>query len=472
MSAARDALNGVSWTAASTLIKGGLQLAQLIVLARYLTAAELGVLAIVQLVVSFAQIFGDAGISNALIFHKNLLKGQLNQLYVVNVLLGLGISLAVLAMAFPVAAFFTMPSLTLLLCYLSPVFLIRSLGQQPLALLQQAMRFNSIAKVEVFASVASFILLIVLLAFDLRLLSVVIAQLLNAVLLSACLLIGFSELRPKFVKVHLNEIIEPIKYGLYQTGESFVNFISAQLDQLLIGKLLGAEVLGVYAYVKALVFRPALQLINPVVNKVAFPLMVNHQHTHSLGLLYGMILRLLSLINVPLYSLVALFPDFILALTFGEQWLEHAQLLRWLAIYMLIISMMNPIGALLRASGAVKRGFWWNIAITIVRPLIIVFSIDAGVVNMVKMLVLLQILLFVLHWWFLIKPISGLSAWQVAVALWPASCGFALMALFFLLCIQPLLMLPTVYLLLLISGGYLLAISPQLIKVFKFIRGS
>jgi O-antigen/teichoic acid export membrane protein len=472
MSAAHDALHGVSWTASATIIKGVLQLAQLIVLARYLTPAELGVLAIVQLVVSFAQIFGDAGISNALIFHKNLVKDQLNQLYMVNILLGLGISFIVLIMALPVASFFNMPSLTLLMCYLSPVFLIRSLAQQPMALLQQKMRFNSIAKIEVLASVVSFLVLILLLLLDLRLMSVVLSQLLNAVILTACLILGFPHLRPKLAKIKLQSIIEPIKYGLYQTGESFVNFISAQLDQLLIGKLLGAEVLGIYAYVKALVFRPALQLINPVVNKVAFPLMVNHQHTHSLAFLYSMILRLLSLINIPLYSVVALFPSLILSFTFGEQWLEHAELLRWLALYMLIISMMNPIGVLLRASGRVKRGFWWNIAVTIIRPLIIIFSIEAGVVVMVKMLVLLQVLLFILHWYFLIKPVSGLSALQLGVTLYPASLAFALVASLILLCIQPLLMLPAVYLFVFICIAYVLAISPQLIKVFKFIRGS
>ncbi|WP_282131540.1 MOP flippase family protein [Pseudoalteromonas aliena] len=472
MSVARDALSGVSWTASSTLIKGLLQLVQLIVLARYLTAAELGVLAIVQLVVSFAQIFGDAGISNALIFHKNLVKDQLNQLYIVNVLLGLFISVVVFAMAFPMALFFDMQALTLLLWYLSPVFLIRSFGQQPLALLQQAMRFNSIAKIEVFASVASFTVLIVLLAFDLRLLSVVVSQLLNALLLSGCLLIVFAHLRPKLTRLRIHSIIEPIKYGLYQTGESFVNFISAQLDQLLIGKLLGAEALGIYAYVKALVFRPALQLINPVVNKVAFPLMVNHQHTHSLALLYSMILRLLSLINIPLYSLVALFPNLVLSFTFGEQWLEHAQLLRWLALYMLIISMMNPIGVLLRASGNVKRGFWWNMGVTVARPLIIVFSIESGIVEMVKMLVLLQVVLFVLHWLYLIKPVSGLSAARLCLSLAPAVLAFAMVSLFILVCVQPLLMLSAVYLFAFICVGYVLAIAPQLIKVFKFIRGS
>lgn len=472
MSVARDAVSGVSWTASATLIKGGLQLAQLVVLARFLTPAELGVLAIIQLVVGFAQIFGDAGISNALIFHKQLEKSQLNQLYLVNVILGIVISLLVLVMAVPTASFFNMPQLSLLLCYLSPVFFIRSLGQQQLALLQQKMHFNSIAKIEVFASVVSFIALIILLIVDLRLESVVFSQLLNALLLSACFLVGFPLLRPGFSKLRLKSIIAPIKYGLYQTGESFVNFISAQLDQLLIGKLLGPEVLGIYAYVKALVFRPALQLINPVVNKVAFPLIVKHKETHSIAILYGMVLRLLSLINIPLYCLVALFPEFILGIAYGAEWLEHAELLRWLGLYMLIISMMNPIGVLLRASGEVKRGFWWNIAVTVVRPLVIVLSITEGITAMVQALVALQVLLFLLHWKLLIRPISGLSFFQFSAALAPACIAFFAVAALVLLLIQPLLMLTPVYLFVLICVGYLIAITPQLLKFYSFIRGS
>ena len=135
MSIARDAVSGVSWTASATLI-GGLQLAQLIVLARFLTPAELGVLAIIQLVVGFAQIFGDAGISNALIFHKQLKKSQLNQLYMVNVILGIVISLLVLIMAVPTASFLTCHNC--LYCYVICLgIFIRSLGQQQLALLQQ-----------------------------------------------------------------------------------------------------------------------------------------------------------------------------------------------------------------------------------------------------------------------------------------------------------------------------------------------
>ena len=245
--------------------------------------------------------------------------------------------------------------------------------------------------------------------YGLKLEAVVFSQLITAGVLSFVLLF-FAQLESVSLKFpRWSETSKPIKYGLYQTGEAFINYLSAQFDQLLIGKLLGSEVLGIYSYVKALVFRPALQLINPIVNKVTFPLMVNYKESHSITNIYAQIIRFLSMINVPLYLGMALYPATVLFIAYGQEWQQHAELLRWLALYMLIISLINPVGALLRATGEVKRGFLWNSFVTLVRPVVIIASVSFGVVWLVKMLVLLQVFLFVLHWRFLISPVTKLT---------------------------------------------------------------
>ncbi|MBE0365087.1 polysaccharide transporter, PST family [Pseudoalteromonas ulvae UL12] len=468
----KSALSGLSWTASATLIKGGLQLAQLIILARVLTPIELGLLAIINLVVGFAQIFGDAGISNALIFHKDLEKRQLNQLYVINVLLGVCVSLFVVLLAYPIELFFAMDGLSFLLMMLSPIFLIRSLAQQQMALLQQQMQFNQIAKVEVLAAVSSFILLVVLLEFDVRLEAVIWSQLAGACMISAMLFCLYAQLRPSYTRLNMHEIIEPVRYGLYQSGESLINFLSAQFDQLLIGKILGAEVLGVYAYIKALVFRPALQLINPIVNKVAFPLMVNFKSSHDLKDIYCNIIALLSLINVPLYLTIAYFPEPVLLFAFGEDWVKQAELLRWLALYMLIISVMNPIGVLLRSTGEVKRGFWWNMFVTVVRPIAIFASISFGIVTLVQVLVVTQVLFFCLHYIVLIRPIISLSFIRFISVVMPPVITYTIALFLTLLLGEYFNLLDTVWVLMVIAFFYCVASSPILFRIFKFIRKS
>jgi O-antigen/teichoic acid export membrane protein len=470
MTIVKSAVSGLSWTASSTIVKGVMQLAQLIILARILTPIELGVLAIINLVVGLAQVFGDAGISNALIYHKELNKGQLNQLYVVNVSLGIVVSISVALLAYPLAQFFSMELLTSLLILLAPVFFIKSLSQQVMALLQQKLQFNRIAKVEVFSSVAGFIILLLLINFDFRLEAVIFSQLATASILTLLILVFNRNLLPSFEKIQWRSIAKPVKYGLYQTGESFINFLSAQFDQLLIGKLLGAETLGIYAYVKALVFRPALQLINPIVNRVSFPLMVQYKDVHSESVIYTQIIRLLSFINIPLYLLMACYPELILSLAYGDDWLPHAELLKWLALYMLLLSLMNPIGVLLRATGEVKRGFWWNIGVTIIRPLLIMLSISSGVVWLVKVLVIAQVGLFFLHWYFLIRPVIKLSFSALIKAIAPPCFAFFIAALVVYLCNEYIWQISPLVSVIIVSLAYCLLIAPAVINVIKFIR--
>jgi len=470
MTIIRSALTGLSWSASATLFKGVIQFVQLIILARFLTPIELGALAIINLVIGLAQIFGDAGISNALIYYKSLNKNQLNQLYLINISLGILVSMSVGLLAYPIALFFDMNQLTHLLVFLAPVFFIRSLSQQHMALLQQKLKFDSLAKVEVLASTLSFMVLMFLLSAEFRLEAVIYAQLTGASALTLLILCFYSFPLPKFAKIDFSSIIAPIKYGLYQTGEGAVNYISAQFDQLLIGKFLGAETLGIYSYIKALVFRPALEIINPIINRVTFPLMVNFKKQHAISDMYSHVLSLLSLINIPLYLLVASFPELVLKLTFGESWLIHAELLKWLALYMLVISLMNPIGVLLKATGNVKRGFWWNIFVTLVRPTLIVLSISYGVVWLVKVLVIAQVCLYVLHWYFLIKPVINLSLVSLLKTLFLPLGAFIVSFLLVFALKHNIEQLNDYYAFGFMCLSYCLLISPALFNIVKLIR--
>jgi O-antigen/teichoic acid export membrane protein len=470
MNIVKASVTGLSWTASATLIRGLLQIGQLMILARFLTPLELGLMAVINIVIGFAQIFGEAGISNAVIYHKSLNKHQLNQLYIVNVGLGVLVCAIVVLMAFPLAQFFSMTGLASLLILLSPVFLIRSLCQQQMALLQQKMRFDSIAKIELGAAFIAFLLLVFLLNIGFRLESVVLAQLANATLISATVLLFNRKLLPGFSGFNLSSIVLPLKYGLYQSGERVINFFSAQLDEVLVGKLLGAEVLGIYAYVKNLVFRPAIQLINPIVNSVAFPLMVNFKESYSAGTIYSQVIALLSMVNIPLYLLMASFPKPILYFAFGADWVGEFELLRWLALYMLFISLINPIGVLLRATGEVKRGFWWNVLVTIIRSLLIVFSISSGTVVLVKTLVLAQVVFFLLHWLVLLKPIIHISLGRFVLLIIPPIVAFTAAALVFLLINYQLWPLSDGIGLGVVAVAYSAVIYPKVSRIIKFIR--
>ncbi|TMO67086.1 colanic acid exporter [Pseudoalteromonas aurantia] len=470
MTALHSALKGVSRVALSTFSKGGLHLAQLIILARYLTPFELGVAAILNLVIGFTQVFGDAGLSNAVIYHTKLTDNQLGQLYVINVTLGLILTISLALLSDPIAVFFAMPLLSELLYVLASVFFIRSLSQQILARLQQKMHFDMIAKVDISAQLTGFLAVVLAVNYEAGIWSLVIGQFVLVVSSSMLLFIVGAQYITRPKRIVWSQIKHPVKYGLYQCGEALINFSSAQVDQVLVGKLLGPEKLGVYAYIKDLVFKPALQLINPIVNKVAFPVMVNFKEGNAIHGMYLSMLKVLSLINIPLYGLMAAFPEIILEMTFGEKWIEHSAVLQWLALYMLVISLVNPVGVLLRAVGKVKRAFWWNIIVAFIRPAVLFTTVSTGVVGLAFTLFCLQVLFFISHVQFLLKPCANIGFRDVYSVLWLPflMVTVAVSAAFFLVCYG--LLERSLFLLIGTSVVCLLLMSPLMLSNIKSLR--
>lgn len=469
MNLPQHASSGGAWVGISTLTKGFLQVIQLIILARILTPIELGIVAVINLVIGFAQIFGDGGLSNALIYHKELNKNQKNQLFVVNLLFGVLLSLIVALLSTPIAAFFAMPELASLLLLLSPIFFIRSLGQQIQALLQQTMAFKTLAKIEIAAQVVGFTVLSTLLNLNYKAEAVVFAQLTTALCLVFCFY-TLKDLRPALARVNFSEIKQPIRYGLYQSGESLVNYTSAQLDQILVGKLLGAETLGIYAYIKDLVFKPALQLINPVVNKVAFPLMVNFSDSENRAKIYLSMLTLLCFINAPLYLFASANSEWLLSLTYGTEWGIHAELFTWMAYYMLLISIVNPVGVLLRSTGNVKRAFWWNILVTAIRPAAVVVAISGSVLLLAQTLTVLQLVFIGLHVVLLLKPIANIGVYSLAKVVLPPICMCVVLTTLSQWLIQPTTLAAVIISVALCIAIYLLAMFPFLKQLKSELR--
>jgi len=272
----KQAKGGIKWTALSSGVRTILQLVQLIILARFLSAEDFGLVAIVMVVIGFSQLFMDMGISNAIIHKQNITDIQLSSLYWLNIFSGMVLTLIVFLIAPVVATFYNEEAIIPLLRLLSLSFLINSIGNQYRVLLKKELKFNVLAKVEVFAGVGAFLFAVTLAIQGFGAYSLVYATLVNVIISNIILLaIGLKSHRPTILYQH-NEIKSFLTFGLYQMGQNSIVYFNNQFDVILIGKLLGTEALGVYSLTKQLVMRPS-QIINPIVTNVTFPIMAKIQ---------------------------------------------------------------------------------------------------------------------------------------------------------------------------------------------------
>jgi len=89
MTIKQQAVSGIKWSGASMGMKTGLQFVTLAVLARLLSPSDFGLMGMVMVVIGFAQLFADMGISNAIVYRQDTTREELFSLYWLNILVGI-----------------------------------------------------------------------------------------------------------------------------------------------------------------------------------------------------------------------------------------------------------------------------------------------------------------------------------------------------------------------------------------------
>ncbi|MBD3727212.1 MAG: MOP flippase family protein [Moraxella osloensis] len=362
MSLRNKTVSGVKWTSLSMVIVTVTQLLQLVILARFLSPAEFGLMAIMMVVIGFSQAFMDMGISNAIIHRQQISHQQLSSLYWLNIFSGLVLFGIVLFMAPFIAGFYEEPGLLEPLMWLSSVFMIVAIGNQYRVLCQKELQFNLMAKVEMMAAVFSLAVAVLMAVQGYGVYALVGAMLAQAIVSSlSFLIIGLKQHhRPAFL-YHHRDLKGVYSFGLYQMGERSLDYLEANADKLLIGKFVGIEATGFYNMAWQLIIFP-LSKINPVINKVAFPVYAKVQDDpEALNRYYSLSVRALSLVTVPILAFLSLYSSDVVFVVFGAGWETTATLVALLGIIGILKALGNPGGAILLALGYANIGFWWNL---------------------------------------------------------------------------------------------------------------
>lgn len=406
------AVSGIKWTTFSSVTGAILQVIQLIILARLLDPTAFGLMAITAVVIGFAQAFLDMGISNAIIHQQEVSHIQLSTLYWINVLTGVMLFIIVSLCAPLIAAFYQEVALTKIIILVAVTFLIQPFGQQFVVLWQKELRFNDIAKIDIISKLLSLATAVTFAYYGYGVYALVYGALAGTVSQTIQLVYkGLKEHRIALV-FQLSEVTEFLNFGMYQMAEKTLNYFNSQIDTLLIGKLLGVEALGIYSVAKQIIMKP-IQVINPIVSKVTFPIMAKIQHdTERLKDIYLKTINLLSSINFPIYLFIAITAPQLVVLMFGQQWMEAVLIVQVLSIYGALRSTGNPIGALLLAKGKANWGFYWNLGLFFYVPMMVYIASHWGIIGLSWGLVAIMLSLVAPTWYFLVRPLVQAKFWE------------------------------------------------------------
>ncbi len=403
MSIKKQAISGVKWTGTSTAVIAVNSLLKISILTRFLDKSDFGLIAIVMFVLGFTELFIDMGLSVAIIHRQNISREEYSSLYWINFVFSI-ILCGLINIATPaIAGFYQEPELLKLLPLMSLILILSAVGRQFKTIEQKNLNFKRIATIVIGSSICSLLLAIVLAIKGLGVYALVYASLTQYFLSNmSFFLLGITKSKI-LLRFNLREVQPFLRIGIFQVGSQVTNYFNRNLDILIVGKFFGSEVLGGYSLAKQLVFRPA-KMMNPVLTRVGAPILAKFQD--NLQLLrknYLILLNLVASINFPIYLCLFLFAPILVDILYGSAYSEIVVLVRILSMYMLIRSLLNPVGSLVVATGRTDLEFIWNLFTLAIMPIAIFIGSQYSIEGVALGILMAMILLFVPGWWFLIR---------------------------------------------------------------------
>ncbi|TGE14037.1 lipopolysaccharide biosynthesis protein [Hymenobacter elongatus] len=324
-------LHSMTWTTAATIITSVLQIGYTAVMARMLPPAAFGLVALAGVVLRFGGYFAQMGMAQAIIQKPELTEEDIRAAFTSSALLG-GFFTAAMVLGAPLTRFvFDQPEVVPLVRTLALGSFVAGLISTAMSLLRRNMQFRTLAIMDVVAYVLGYGGVGVVLAWQgFGVWSLIWATLSQGMILGVlAYAVTRHSVRLYFSWAHYRPLLS---YGARISFTSFLEFITGSLDTMVIGRVLGTALLGIYNRAYMLISLP-LYLITNSVAKVIFPAFSQLQaNLGKLRAVYLASITLVAAVVLPLGAGMAVAAPELVRSLLGPDWDASVPVLRVMSV--------------------------------------------------------------------------------------------------------------------------------------------
>ena len=425
---ATRAVKSAGWVFAGRATRKVLDLVRMVIFARLLGPRDFGLFGVVTITLIALKTFSQTGFDQALIQRKEDTERYLDTVWTVQLARGVLLAFALILTAPVVAGFFRAPLATNLLRAMSLAVLLEGGFNVGTIFFRKNLQFKRLFVLNTLGSVAS-LAVGIMLAVRLRSAWALLGAAVTGAFASCCLSYLLHPYRPR-LNFDRKKASELIRYGKWVLAGAVTTFIAAQLDYVMVGRILSVEVLGVYVLAYRISLLP-IQEVTYTVARVALPSYAKLQgDPERIRTAYNRLFQLTTFLSVPACIGTMMIAPRLVTILLGAKWHGVILPLQILMIAQLLKSVCSTGSPLFLGSGNPKYEFSMQffralaLAATLY-PLLIWAGIAGGawavVVSSGAMLVAFGSM---------IGKIAGVKISQLAAGLIIPVIGSALMSLF------------------------------------------
>lgn len=310
---------GFFWQFGGTIFKTFIQLGVLFILARLISKAEFGVAQSALVVVGLSKLLSQLGVGPALVQKANLTPVHIR----VGSTISLGLSLLFFLIVFfssgLLSDFFKMPELETVLKVVAIIFIIEGITTVSQSLLLRKMKQKVLVKIDFISYSIGYGVVAIILSYNgFGLWSLIIGQMMQSLL--KCILSFIKckhSIMPCFNKKAGGELLY---FGGGFTIAKLFNYLALQGDNIVTGRYLGPDALGIYSRAYSIMVKP-VSLIGDSIDKALFPAMAARQNQRD-RLIEAFIngSKMISFLCIPISCALVLSSKEIVHVMLGIKW--------------------------------------------------------------------------------------------------------------------------------------------------------
>lgn len=306
----------------------------------------------------------ELGMGSAIVQFRDLDKRDLNACFWLMIGIACTGYLGLYVSAPAIARWFESPQLTAVLRVSALTLPFAAIRVVPDSLLRKELALDKVSKAEIVSSLCVLPTMIALAWVGAGVWALVASTVLLP-LIQSIVTIWFVRWWPSF-QMKGGRFGQVVQYSLKTLGSNLTWSVFSQMDCIVLGKVAGDHVLGLYSMAKQLATLP-VNKISVAVNQLAMPLMAGMQNDlPALGqcLLRG--LRLVACVCIPMCMGMAFVAEDFVLLILSEKWLSLVPIFQVSCLYALVHSLAVLFPPILFARFRLTFLFWWTITLIVV----------------------------------------------------------------------------------------------------------
>lgn len=339
---------GFVWSGIERFSVQGISFILSIIIARIVSPSSYGLIVMIQVFLSFSQIFIDGGFANALIQKKERTETDYCTVFLFNLLVAI-VLYGVLFFTAPfIAKFYNEPQLVSLTRVVSLNLIISSLSIVQRARLTIALDFKTQTKAGLLAVIISGTCGIICAYSGMEVWALVVQGIVSQIIISISLML-FSKWTPR-LQFSIDSFKNMFSYGSKLMANNLITSLYINLANLIIGKRYSSADLAYYNRGFTLSQFPSTNIAE-VMNRIIFPVLARLQDDRQeLVAAYTKYLHLSNYIILPLMMLLIVLAHPLIEVLLTEKWLPAVPYIQMFSLNFMLYATAqqsgNPVAAI------------------------------------------------------------------------------------------------------------------------------